>query len=129
MVNLLPDFKINCHPVLLRYLIALQKCLGLYSENGQYSADDVERLSALYKSLKEEYSWSSAVKVNHYNLYFIWIDIFLFFGVSMVENYHLRRPSGTQQKYPRCSIFYFLFILMRIILFYTQSQNLFYYPC
>ncbi|VAH77576.1 unnamed protein product [Triticum turgidum subsp. durum] len=45
-----------------KYLIAVQKCLGLYSENGQYSADDVERLSALYKSLKEEYSWSSAVK-------------------------------------------------------------------
>ncbi|KAI4965364.1 hypothetical protein ZWY2020_054720 [Hordeum vulgare] len=48
-----------------KYLIAVQKCLGLYCENGQYSADDVERLSALYKSLKEEYSWSSAVKVNH----------------------------------------------------------------
>uniref|UniRef100_A0A8R7TVA6 N-alpha-acetyltransferase 16, NatA auxiliary subunit n=1 Tax=Triticum urartu TaxID=4572 RepID=A0A8R7TVA6_TRIUA len=45
-----------------KYLIAVQKCLGLYSENGHYSADDVERLSALYKSLKEEYSWSSAVK-------------------------------------------------------------------
>ncbi|KAF7036980.1 hypothetical protein CFC21_047472 [Triticum aestivum] len=45
-----------------KYLIAVQKCLGLYSENGQYSADDVERLSALYNSLKEEYSWSSAVK-------------------------------------------------------------------
>ncbi|CAM0881720.1 unnamed protein product [Alopecurus aequalis] len=45
-----------------KYFIAVQKCLGLYSENGQYSADDVERLSALYKSLKEEYNWSSAVK-------------------------------------------------------------------
>uniref|UniRef100_A0A453F286 Uncharacterized protein n=3 Tax=Aegilops tauschii subsp. strangulata TaxID=200361 RepID=A0A453F286_AEGTS len=45
-----------------KYLIAVQKCLGLYSENGQYSADDVERLSALYNSLKKEYSWSSAVK-------------------------------------------------------------------
>jgi peptide alpha-N-acetyltransferase len=48
----------------LRYLIAVQKCLGLYSDNGQYSADDVERLSALYNSLKEKYAWSSAVKVN-----------------------------------------------------------------
>lgn len=45
-----------------KYFIAVQKCVGLYSENGQYSADDVERLIALYKSLKEEYSWSSAVK-------------------------------------------------------------------
>jgi hypothetical protein len=40
----------------------VQKCLGLYSDNGQYSADDVERLSALYNSLKEKYAWSSAVK-------------------------------------------------------------------
>ncbi|XP_006644372.1 N-terminal acetyltransferase A complex auxiliary subunit NAA15 [Oryza brachyantha] len=45
-----------------KYFIAVQKCLGLYSGNGQYSADDVDRLSALYKSLKEEYGWSSAVK-------------------------------------------------------------------
>ncbi|OEL18241.1 N-alpha-acetyltransferase 16, NatA auxiliary subunit [Dichanthelium oligosanthes] len=45
-----------------KYFIAVQKCLGLYSDNGQYSADDVERLSALYNSLKEKYAWSSAVK-------------------------------------------------------------------
>ncbi|KAG2599104.1 hypothetical protein PVAP13_5KG457000 [Panicum virgatum] len=45
-----------------KYFIAVQKCLGLYSDNGQYSAGDVERLSALYNSLKEKYSWSSAVK-------------------------------------------------------------------
>ncbi|XP_010925105.1 N-terminal acetyltransferase A complex auxiliary subunit NAA15 isoform X2 [Elaeis guineensis] len=45
-----------------RYFIGLQKCLGLYSENGQYTSDEIERLDALYKSLKEQYSWSSAVK-------------------------------------------------------------------
>ncbi|CAO2208690.1 unnamed protein product [Urochloa humidicola] len=45
-----------------KYFIAVQKCLGLYADNGQYSADDVERLSALYNSLKEKYAWSSAVK-------------------------------------------------------------------
>ncbi|ONM40504.1 tetratricopeptide repeat (TPR)-containing protein [Zea mays] len=45
-----------------KYFIAVQKCLGLYSDNGQYSAADVERLSALYNSLKEKYAWSSAVK-------------------------------------------------------------------
>ncbi|KAF8676019.1 hypothetical protein HU200_047522 [Digitaria exilis] len=45
-----------------KYFIAVQKCLGLYSDNGQYSADDVERLSTLYNSLKEKYAWSSAVK-------------------------------------------------------------------
>lgn len=44
--------------------MGLQKCLGLYSEKGQYTSDEVERLDALYKSLKEQYSWSSAVKVN-----------------------------------------------------------------
>nr|CAB3477629.1 unnamed protein product [Digitaria exilis] len=45
-----------------KYFIAVQKCLGLYSDNGQYSADDVESLSTLYNSLKEKYAWSSAVK-------------------------------------------------------------------
>ncbi|KAK3164784.1 hypothetical protein QOZ80_1AG0024670 [Eleusine coracana subsp. coracana] len=45
-----------------KYFIAVQRCLGLYSDNGQYSADDVERLSALYESLKKDYAWSSAVK-------------------------------------------------------------------
>ncbi|KAL6614916.1 hypothetical protein ACP70R_037186 [Stipagrostis hirtigluma subsp. patula] len=58
--NILDD--ISTLPSLHGYFIAVQKCLGLYSENGQYSPDDVERLSALYKSLKEEYAWSSAVK-------------------------------------------------------------------
>ena len=56
------EFEFSLFP--LRYFIAVQKCLGLYSDNGQYSADDVERLSALYNSLKEKYAWSSAVKVN-----------------------------------------------------------------
>ncbi|XP_008809145.3 N-terminal acetyltransferase A complex auxiliary subunit NAA15-like isoform X2 [Phoenix dactylifera] len=45
-----------------RYFIGLQKCLGLYSEKGQYTSDEIERLDAFYKSLKEQYSWSSAVK-------------------------------------------------------------------
>uniref|UniRef100_A0A0E0Q4H2 Uncharacterized protein n=1 Tax=Oryza rufipogon TaxID=4529 RepID=A0A0E0Q4H2_ORYRU len=42
--------------------IAIQKCLGLYSENGQYSTDDVDRLCTFYSSLKKEYGWSSVVK-------------------------------------------------------------------
>ncbi|KAG1346243.1 N-terminal acetyltransferase A complex auxiliary subunit NAA15 [Cocos nucifera] len=45
-----------------RYFMGLQKCLGLYSEKGQYTSDEVERLDVLYKSLKEQYNWSSAVK-------------------------------------------------------------------
>ncbi|KAJ8494176.1 hypothetical protein OPV22_015897 [Ensete ventricosum] len=45
-----------------RYFIGLQKCLGLYSEKGVYTSDEIERLDALYKSLREQYSWSSAIK-------------------------------------------------------------------
>ncbi|CAN6442127.1 unnamed protein product [Victoria cruziana] len=45
-----------------RYYEGLQKCLGLYSESGGYSPDEAHRLDNLYKSLKEQYSWSSAVK-------------------------------------------------------------------
>jgi tetratricopeptide (TPR) repeat protein len=62
-----------------KYFIAVQKCLGLYSENGQYSTDDVDRLCELYSSLKEEYGWSSAVKVNH-------LKLFLFFLCSLMLN-------------------------------------------
>uniref|UniRef100_A0A0E0PS84 Uncharacterized protein n=1 Tax=Oryza rufipogon TaxID=4529 RepID=A0A0E0PS84_ORYRU len=47
--------------VLHRYFIAVQKCLGLYSENGQYCTN-VDRLCTLYISHKKEYGWSSAVK-------------------------------------------------------------------
>ncbi|KAM0944855.1 putative transferase [Dioscorea sansibarensis] len=45
-----------------KYFVGLQKCLGLYSEKGQYTADEIVQLDALYKSLREEYTWSSAVK-------------------------------------------------------------------
>ncbi|XP_073006647.1 N-terminal acetyltransferase A complex auxiliary subunit NAA15 [Typha latifolia] len=45
-----------------RYLIGLQKCTGLYSEIGQYTPNEIECLDALYKSLKEQFSWSSAAK-------------------------------------------------------------------
>ncbi|URE23045.1 NMDA receptor-regulated protein 1 [Musa troglodytarum] len=48
-----------------RYFIGLQKCLGLYSDKGEYMTDEIERLDALYKSLRDQYSWSSAVK--HYD--------------------------------------------------------------
>ncbi|XP_051147846.1 N-terminal acetyltransferase A complex auxiliary subunit NAA15 [Andrographis paniculata] len=45
-----------------RYYEGLQRCMRLYSANGQYSADEVDRLEALYLSLGKEYSRSSAVK-------------------------------------------------------------------
>ncbi|XP_010249876.1 PREDICTED: N-alpha-acetyltransferase 16, NatA auxiliary subunit [Nelumbo nucifera] len=53
---------LSMNPDNYRYYEGLQKCLGLYSENGQYSANDIDKLDALYKSLREQYTWSSAVK-------------------------------------------------------------------
>jgi len=48
---------------LYRYYEGLQKCVGLYSEKSQYSSDEIERLDALYKSLQQQYTGSSAAKV------------------------------------------------------------------
>ncbi|KAJ8427132.1 hypothetical protein Cgig2_033942 [Carnegiea gigantea] len=45
-----------------RYYEGLQRCAGLYSEKGQYSSDEIQRLDALYQSLQQEYTWSSAAK-------------------------------------------------------------------
>nr|GEV96903.1 N-terminal acetyltransferase A complex auxiliary subunit NAA15-like isoform X2 [Tanacetum cinerariifolium] len=44
------------------YYEGLQKCVGLYSETGQYSSEEIDKLDALYKSLGKQYTWSSAVK-------------------------------------------------------------------
>ncbi|KAM7253805.1 hypothetical protein ACFE04_031487 [Oxalis oulophora] len=53
---------LSMNPDNYRYYEGLQKCMGLYSVTGHYSADQIEQLDALYKSLKEQYTWSSAVK-------------------------------------------------------------------
>ncbi|XP_022723349.1 N-terminal acetyltransferase A complex auxiliary subunit NAA15-like isoform X4 [Durio zibethinus] len=53
---------LTMNPDNYRYYEGLQKCFGLYSENGKYSSDEVDRLDALYKSLSQQYTWSSAVK-------------------------------------------------------------------
>ncbi|KAM5578948.1 N-terminal acetyltransferase A complex auxiliary subunit NAA15 [Rosa sericea] len=53
---------LSMNPDNYRYYQGLQKCLGLYAENSQYSPDEIERLDDLYKSLGQKYSWSSAVK-------------------------------------------------------------------
>ncbi|KAG8656320.1 N-terminal acetyltransferase A complex auxiliary subunit NAA15 isoform X2 [Manihot esculenta] len=45
-----------------RYYEGLQKCVGLYSDSGHYSADEIVKLDDLYKSLGQHYTWSSAVK-------------------------------------------------------------------
>ena len=53
--------------LMLRYYEGLQKCVGLYSKNGHYSPDEIDRLDALYKTLGQQYKWSSAVKVRAAN--------------------------------------------------------------
>ncbi|GAB4842023.1 N-alpha-acetyltransferase 16, NatA auxiliary subunit [Ancistrocladus abbreviatus] len=45
-----------------RYYEGLQKCVGLHSENGQYSSNQTQQLEALYRSLGQQYTWSFAVK-------------------------------------------------------------------
>ncbi len=74
--------------VLHRCFIAIQKCLGLYSENGQYSTDDVDRLCTFYSSLKKEYGWSSVVKVNY-------LKLFLFFLCSFMLNCWVLRAHNS----------------------------------
>ncbi|CAN0878301.1 N-terminal acetyltransferase A complex auxiliary subunit NAA15 [Linum grandiflorum] len=53
---------LTMNPDNYRYYEGLQKCAGLYSENGHYSSDEIDQLDALYKSLSQDYTWSSAVK-------------------------------------------------------------------
>ncbi|KAJ7962937.1 N-alpha-acetyltransferase 16, NatA auxiliary subunit [Quillaja saponaria] len=53
---------LSMNPDNYRYYEGLQKCVGLFSENGHYSSEEIERLNALYKSLGQQYKWSSAVK-------------------------------------------------------------------
>ncbi|KAL5756260.1 hypothetical protein ACOSQ2_021006 [Xanthoceras sorbifolium] len=53
---------LSMNPDNYRYYEGLQKCVGIYSENGKYSSDEIDQLDALYKSLGQQYTWSSAVK-------------------------------------------------------------------
>ncbi|XP_024979709.1 N-terminal acetyltransferase A complex auxiliary subunit NAA15-like isoform X2 [Cynara cardunculus var. scolymus] len=53
---------LTMNPDNYRYYEGLQKCVGLYSETGQYSSDEIDKLDALYQSLGQQYTWSSAVK-------------------------------------------------------------------
>ncbi|XP_061359544.1 N-terminal acetyltransferase A complex auxiliary subunit NAA15-like isoform X2 [Gastrolobium bilobum] len=53
---------LSMNPDNYRYYEGLQKCVGLYSENGQFSPDQIDRLDSLYKTLGQQYKWSSAAK-------------------------------------------------------------------
>lgn len=54
--------------------------MGLYSEDGLYSSDDINRLEALYQSLAQQYNKSSAVKVN-----IPFCSLFSFFAFSSLK--------------------------------------------
>ncbi|CAL5361415.1 unnamed protein product [Camellia sinensis] len=53
---------LSMNPDNYRYYEGLHKCVGLLSEGHHYSSDEIGRLEALYKSLGQQYSRSSAVK-------------------------------------------------------------------
>ncbi|KAK9677157.1 hypothetical protein RND81_11G124400 [Saponaria officinalis] len=53
---------LSMNPDNYRYYEGLQRCLGLYSETREYSPDEIEKLDALYQSLQQDYSRSSAAK-------------------------------------------------------------------
>ncbi|KAH9714680.1 N-terminal acetyltransferase A complex auxiliary subunit NAA15 [Citrus sinensis] len=53
---------LSMNPDNYSYYEGLQKCLGLYRDNGNYSSGEIDELDALYKSLAQQYTWSSAVK-------------------------------------------------------------------
>ncbi|XP_011000818.1 PREDICTED: N-alpha-acetyltransferase 16, NatA auxiliary subunit-like [Populus euphratica] len=52
---------LSINPDNYRYYEGLQKCVGLHAENG-LSSSDIDQLDTLYKSLGQQYTWSSAVK-------------------------------------------------------------------
>ncbi|KAI4331230.1 hypothetical protein MLD38_029435 [Melastoma candidum] len=53
---------LSVNPDNYRYYEGLQKCCGLYRDDGHYSSDEIDRLENLYLSLAEQYSRSSTVK-------------------------------------------------------------------
>ncbi|KAK4754296.1 hypothetical protein SAY87_002400 [Trapa incisa] len=53
---------LSMNPDNYRYYEGMQKCAGLYKENGEYSSDEIDQLNNLYKLLAEQYNRSSAVK-------------------------------------------------------------------
>ncbi|KAL9323139.1 hypothetical protein ACSQ67_011192 [Phaseolus vulgaris] len=53
---------LSMNPDNYRYYEGLQKCVGLYSETGHFPPDEIDQLDALYKTLEQQYKWSSAVK-------------------------------------------------------------------
>ncbi|CAI9114074.1 OLC1v1014696C2 [Oldenlandia corymbosa var. corymbosa] len=53
---------LSMNPDNYRYYEGLQRCMGIFSEDGLYSSDDINKLEALYASLAQQYNKSSAVK-------------------------------------------------------------------
>lgn len=89
---------------IVRYYEGLQKCFGLYSENAQFSADEIDRLEALYKSLAQQQKWSSAVKVAYF------IDFFFPSSLFRMKTLWLAR-------------FAVLFTLFLVLFFHCYAEN------
>ncbi|KAI3766668.1 hypothetical protein L2E82_16737 [Cichorium intybus] len=53
---------LSMNPDNYKYYEGLQRCVGVHSKIGQYSSDEIDKLDTLYKSLAQQYTWSSAVK-------------------------------------------------------------------
>ncbi|XP_058751865.1 N-terminal acetyltransferase A complex auxiliary subunit NAA15-like [Vicia villosa] len=53
---------LSMNPDNYRYYEGLQQCVGLYSADGHFSPDEIDRLDTLYKTLGQQFKWSSAVK-------------------------------------------------------------------
>lgn len=90
---------------LFRYYEGLQKCVGLYLEDGQYSPDQIDQLDSLYKAIVQQYKWSSAVKVI---LCIIIADVFTCYLTStiMYYSYHLANISAMLYIYVCVSLYH-----------------------
>lgn len=65
--------------------------MGISSEKGHYSSDEIGHLEALYKSLIQQYTKSSAVKVTYVNLLFF--SFFLCFSACLYHCLKLEKRS------------------------------------
>ncbi|KAL6559856.1 N-alpha-acetyltransferase 16, NatA auxiliary subunit [Orobanche gracilis] len=84
---------LSMNPDNYRYYEGLQRCMGLFKKNGQYSSDEIDRLEALYVSLSKQYSRSSAVK--YYGLFCFWTHVGQRIPLDFLsaEKFHLEAES------------------------------------
>ncbi|KAG4955373.1 hypothetical protein JHK85_041753 [Glycine max] len=93
---------LSMNPDNYRYYEGLQKCVGLYSENGHYSLDEIDQLDALYRTLGQQYKWSSAVKADILEQIILEIES----SIKTTSQY----PGG-MEKEPPSTLMWTLFLL------------------